>query len=79
MCHSHSEVPEKAEDWPKLGEVLAYRDRVRNRLEKLFEELEIGKQILTRRLARTLMMIHEHDGFHIEVCIRPVKCTIISY
>ena len=66
-CHSHSEVPEKDEDWPALGEVLAYRDRVRERLAKLYGELLKGERQLTRRLARTLVMIHEHDGFHIEV------------
>ncbi|KAI0922139.1 hypothetical protein AcW2_006917 [Taiwanofungus camphoratus] len=68
-CHAHSEVPEKDEDWPTLGEVLAYRDRVRARLGKLYEELETGTRVLTRRLARTLMMILEHDGFHIETLL----------
>lgn len=66
-CHSHSEVPEKDEDWPALGEVLAYRDRVRERLARLYGELVKGERQLTRRLARTLVMILEHDGFHIEV------------
>ena len=68
-CHSHSEVPEKDEDWPALGEVLAYRDRVRERLAKLYGEVLKGERQLTRRLARTLVMILEHDGFHIEVCV----------
>ncbi|CCL99008.1 uncharacterized protein FIBRA_01016 [Fibroporia radiculosa] len=68
-CHSHSEVPERDEDWPALGEVLAYRDRVRARLAKLYDELEAGTRTLTRRLARTLMMILEHDGFHIETLL----------
>ncbi|KAH9843532.1 C-type lectin protein [Rhodofomes roseus] len=68
-CHSHSEVPEKDEDWPVLGEVLAYRDRVRERLMRLYEELGKGERTLTRRLARTLMMVLEHDGFHVETLL----------
>ena len=68
QCHSHSEVPEKDEDWPIIEEVLAYRDEVRARvIKRILGELESGERKLTRRLARTLMMVHEHDGFHIEV------------
>ena len=76
-CHSHSEVPEKDEDWPALGEVLAYRDRVRERLAKLYAELLKGERQLTRRLARTLVMVLEHDGFHIEV--RAPSCRQICH
>lgn len=69
-CHSHSEVPEKDEDWPALGEVLAYRDEVRERvIRRVYNDLESGERALTRRMARTLMMVLEHDGFHIEVRI----------
>ncbi|OCH87672.1 hypothetical protein OBBRIDRAFT_735792 [Obba rivulosa] len=68
-CHNHSEVPEKDEDWPELAEVLAYRDRVRARLAKVYEEIERGERVLTRRLARTLVMVLEHDGFHIETLL----------
>ncbi|OBZ71960.1 hypothetical protein A0H81_08153 [Grifola frondosa] len=68
-CHPHSEVPIRDEDWPALPEVLAYRDRVRERLIKLYEELEAGTRVLTRRLVRTLVMILEHDGFHIETLL----------
>lgn len=68
-CHNHSEVPEKDEDWPVLGEVLGFRDRVRELVVKTVRELESGERQLTRRMARTLMMMHEHEGFHIEVCV----------
>ena len=68
QCHRHSEVPEKDEDWPALDEVIAYRDEVRAKvIDRIYAELESGERALTRRLARTLMMVHEHDGFHIEV------------
>ena len=68
-CHNHSEVPEKDEDWPVLGEVLAFRDRVRALVEKTLEELEWGARLSDKRLVRTLVMMHEHEGFHIEVCL----------
>ena len=64
---SHSHVPERDEDWPTLSEVVRYRDRVRERVLDLYRELESGKRTLTRRLARTLTMVLEHDAFHIEV------------
>ncbi|KAI1792532.1 C-type lectin protein [Ganoderma leucocontextum] len=69
-CHHHSEVPEKDEDWPVIEDVLAYRDEVRARvIKRILGELESGERTLTRRLARTLMMVHEHDGFHIETLL----------
>lgn len=66
-CHNHSEVPEKDEDWPVLPEVLAYRDRVRALVTKVLKQVASGERKLTRRLARTMMMMFEHEGFHIEV------------
>jgi len=47
--------------------VVRYRDLVRERVLDLYRELESGKRILTWRLARTLVMVLEHDAFHIEV------------
>lgn len=66
-CHSHSEVPEKDEDWPTIGEVLSYRDRVRDLVLRVLGELKTGQRKLTRRLARTMMMMLEHEGWHVEV------------
>jgi L-histidine Nalpha-methyltransferase / hercynylcysteine S-oxide synthase len=66
---NHSEVPERDEDWPSLSEVLDYRDRVRARLAEFYNDLESGKRICTRRIARTLVMILEHEGFHVEVIL----------
>ncbi|KAI0829181.1 C-type lectin protein [Trametes gibbosa] len=69
-CHAHSEVPEKDEDWPALPEVLAYRDDVREHVvRRVYGEMERGERPLTRRMARTLMMVLEHDGFHIETLL----------
>ncbi|KAI0655264.1 C-type lectin protein [Cubamyces menziesii] len=69
-CHSHSEVPERDEDWPTLQEVLAYRDEVREKvIKRIYDEMVRGERPLTRRMARTLMMVLEHDGFHIETLL----------
>lgn len=67
QVHGHSEVPERDEDWPTLPEVLAFRDRVRDLVLKTLREMETGERRATRRLVRTLMMMHEHEGFHLEV------------
>ncbi|RPD52159.1 hypothetical protein L226DRAFT_574902 [Lentinus tigrinus ALCF2SS1-7] len=70
QCHSHSDVPERDEDWPVIEDVLKYRDAVRTRVvRRIYEEMERGERPLTRRMARTLMMVHEHDGFHIETLL----------
>ncbi|RDB29897.1 Ergothioneine biosynthesis protein 1 [Hypsizygus marmoreus] len=68
-CHSHSEVPEKDEDWPTLDTVIGFRNRVRARLAQLYDELKSGKRRLTRNIARTLVMTIEHEGFHIETLL----------
>ncbi|KAG6885414.1 hypothetical protein C0993_001930 [Termitomyces sp. T159_Od127] len=68
-CHSHSEVPEKDEDWPVLETIIGFRDRVRSRLIELYNDLQTGKRRLTRNIARTLVMTIEHEGFHIETLL----------
>ena len=64
---SHSEVPEKDEDWPTLSSILVFRDRVRARLLKLYDDLQTGKRTLNRHIARMLVLTHEHEGWHVEV------------
>jgi hypothetical protein len=51
---------------------MGFRNRVRARLFQLYDDLQSGKRVLTRNIARTLVMTLEHEGFHVEV--RP--CTI---
>ena len=66
IIHAHSEVPQTAEDWPKMAEIDTYRDKVRQRLRKTYDRLpEIGKT--SRRLARTIAMVYEHEAMHLEV------------
>ncbi|EEB96545.1 hypothetical protein MPER_04307 [Moniliophthora perniciosa FA553] len=66
-CHNHSEVPERDEDWPTIETIISFRDGVRARLARLYDDLNTGKRQLTRNIARTLVMTHEHEGFHVEV------------
>ncbi|KAJ7497023.1 C-type lectin protein [Mycena latifolia] len=63
-CHNHSEVPECDEEWPSLETILGFRTGVRARLLRLYDDLKSGKQLLTRNIARTLVMTLEHEGFH---------------
>lgn len=66
--HAHSVVPEKMEDWPAVEEIVAYRDRVRARLHKLYRERLTGDNI-DRRLARVVGMVHEHEALHLETLL----------
>jgi hypothetical protein len=67
VVQSHSEVPTKDEDWPSLEAIISYRDRIRARLMRIYEEIESGKKRLTKRLVRVMQMAYEHEGWHIEV------------
>jgi len=64
---NHSEVPEKDEDWPAIETIILFRDKVRARLMRLYDDIATGKLVLTRNVARTLVMTYEHEGFHVEV------------
>lgn len=67
----HSEVPDKDKDWPALGSVLAFRDRVRARLMRLYDDIDTGKRTLDRHVGRMLAMTHEHEAWHVEVRTHP--------
>ncbi|KAF9073478.1 C-type lectin protein [Rhodocollybia butyracea] len=41
-CHNHSLVPTTDADWPSLTTIIGFRDRVRERLGRLYDELDIG-------------------------------------
>jgi len=45
------------------------RNRVRQRLMKLYEDLKTGRRPLDRKTARVLYMTFEHEAFHAEVGI----------
>ncbi|KAJ3037628.1 hypothetical protein HDV00_001432 [Rhizophlyctis rosea] len=65
QCHDHSEVPEA---WPELGEILAYRDRVRARIRGVLTRCEGGGEEM-RRVRRVLWMCFEHEGMHLETIL----------
>lgn len=65
-------MPEKDEDWPALQEILSFRDRVRQRVLSVYDDLENGKRPFTRRTGRILWMTYEHEAFHAEVSLRVV-------
>ena len=68
-CHSHSIVPEKDEDWPTLAEILAFRDRVRQRVFGIIDDIDSGKMERSRRVDRVLWMTYEHEAFHAETLL----------
>ena len=55
-CHAHSEIPD---EWPPVGEILGYQQRVRNRTRSLFDNR--GPET-NRKLARAMWMGFEHEG-----------------
>lgn len=67
QIHPHSEVPTKPEDWPSLEEILQFRDNVRKRLRKLYDEAE--HRSLTRKEARSIFMAFEHEAMHAETLL----------
>ena len=64
-------MPENDEDWPSLESILAFRDRVRDRLRSVYSRLESGelekKGVPIRKAKRVLWMTFEHEAFHVEV------------
>ena len=62
QCHSHSEVPDT---WPELREMLDFRDKVRQRLRKVYAS---GK-LSDRRVARAVFTGYEHEAMHAETLL----------
>lgn len=62
-------MPVDAADWPALAEILAFRDRVRERLRSVYNALNDGSMTLDRRAGRTLFMAYEHEGMHAETLL----------
>ncbi|GAA5944797.1 uncharacterized protein JCM15063_001669 [Sporobolomyces koalae] len=75
--HWHSEVPKADKDWPSFDEIVAYEERVRERVRRVYEEHE-GKW--ERKLARVLQMVFEHEMMHFEtsvyICLQ--ACTELN-
>ncbi|KAG6917055.1 hypothetical protein DXG01_004027 [Tephrocybe rancida] len=69
VCHPHSEVPQKDEDWPTLTSILQFQKRVRARLSRLYSDLNSDKITLTRKVGRVLFMTFEHEAMHAETLL----------
>jgi len=63
ICHSHSEVPDV---WPEVDEILAFRDRVRQRLMDVYK---VEMKDMSRCLGRILHMTFEHEVMHLETIL----------
>ncbi|CAG8922471.1 unnamed protein product [Penicillium salamii] len=60
QCHSHSEIPD---EWPALGDILDYQERVRNRARAILQE---GYADQDRILGEALWIGFEHEAMHLE-------------
>lgn len=60
QCHSHSEIPD---EWPPLGEILDYQERVRSRVKSILERDDLAHN---RTLAEALWIGFEHEIMHLE-------------
>jgi len=75
QCHSHSEVPTKDEDWPTLEQIIDYKERVVARLRGIYDAIAEGNALgktgksLTKRAARMLWMLKEHQELHMETLL----------
>lgn len=69
QCHAHSEVPDNKEDWPRLDEILAFRDRVRERTLRVLQKAEQAEGGVGRRLGRVMWMTFEHEIMHLETLL----------
>ncbi|SCV74577.1 BQ2448_7606 [Microbotryum intermedium] len=67
IAHWHSAAPRDGQ-WPSLDALIEYQDRVRARVLRIYEE-EAKENCMTRRLARILMMVFEHEVMHFETLV----------
>ena len=60
QCHTHSEIPD---EWPPLGEILDYQERVRARVRSILEMENLSHD---RCLGEALWIGFEHEVMHLE-------------
>ncbi|KAJ2357185.1 hypothetical protein GGF43_001619, partial [Coemansia sp. RSA 2618] len=66
ICHDHSEVPES---WPPVGDITAYRDRVRLRITAWLDDYAVAEGKVPANAARHVWMAFEHEAMHIETLL----------
>ncbi|KAF7299791.1 hypothetical protein HMN09_00985100 [Mycena chlorophos] len=69
QCHPHSEVPTADNEWPTLAAILQFQTRVRARLLNVYADIDSGKLVLNRKVARVLFMTYEHEALHAETLL----------
>ncbi|KAM0789841.1 hypothetical protein ACM66B_006688 [Microbotryomycetes sp. NB124-2] len=76
VTHWHSQVPDEGK-WPSADEIFNYERKVRRRLQMVYETHGSN---LSRKLARVLMMVFEHEAMHFEtlVYIAIQACTALD-
>jgi L-histidine Nalpha-methyltransferase / hercynylcysteine S-oxide synthase len=62
-CHAHSEIPD---EWPELDVILAFQQRVRDRVAKLYKTGQAQDNTWT---GRTLWLGYEHEAMHLETLL----------
>lgn len=62
-CHSHSEIPD---EWPPVEEMLAYQDKVRERLRRLYDG---GIKSIPRNIGTAIWCSFEHEVMHLETLL----------
>jgi formylglycine-generating enzyme required for sulfatase activity len=62
-------VPVREDDWPTLDQVLAFRDRVRVRLDGIYNDIEADRLTFSRHIGRVLFMTFEHEAMHAETLL----------
>lgn len=60
QCHDHSEIPD---EWPALGEILQYQEKVRSRVQSLLRTEGLSSN---RLLGEALWIGFEHEVMHLE-------------
>ncbi|KAI9313300.1 hypothetical protein BX666DRAFT_766228 [Dichotomocladium elegans] len=73
IVNPHSEVPEEDNDWPTVGAILEYQDKIRARLLNLlsFWETQDASSLWSRvgHEARVTWMCYEHEAMHLETLL----------
>ncbi|KAJ1725403.1 hypothetical protein LPJ53_000441 [Coemansia erecta] len=67
ICHSHSTPPA---DWPEIKDILAYRDRVRERIVNWVSRYDDKDgELPSAEASRHVWMSFEHEAMHIETLL----------
>ena len=63
LCHAHSEIPD---DWPPVEAIRMYQEKVRRRVESLFES---GEAVHNPAVRKALWLGFEHEAMHLETLL----------